>query len=67
MPLLHTYLHFLDGELVVGLVHGVVDGGDTVRRRVALRLRQVGSQYGVVNRVQVHSHGVKAFVIVPNL
>jgi hypothetical protein len=53
--------------LIVGVVHWVIDGSDAVSRGVSLAWRQVGSQNGIVQSIQIYWHRMEAFVVEPNL
>ena len=60
-------LHVLHGELVVCVVHWMVDDGDAVRGRVSSRRRQVGPQYRIVQHVHIGRDGMVALVVKPGL
>lgn len=60
------HLHCDLGELLLGEVEGVVDGGDPVLVQVGA-FGQVGAEDGVVGHVHEGNHGVPALVVVPHL
>ena len=61
------HLHFVEGEVVAGSVHGVVDEGDPISSRVTLLRAEGGAQDGIVEGVEVGWDGMESFQVVSNL